>query len=209
MRIARRPLLIIVRVVPISHPLPDVALEILHALNAGSLRMASHRFESGAVAPLIQVVGLGASRFAIAPWKAQSRCPARGAFPFGFCGQTPAGPRAVRLRVDPIHIDDRMVGEHSRKSRALPQAQCLIPWMLGNAMAGGCDEFKVPRIRDFEGIEIKRIEENAPLRIFVPAAVPNAERRPHDKFTGRNQRHRRAVLSGRHSGPRLRDGAGQ
>src|SRR5438093_3225548 len=70
LRITGRAILIIVRVVPVRHPFPHIALEVLHAFGARSLRMASNRFQCGSITPLVQVIGEDARGFSIAPRKA-------------------------------------------------------------------------------------------------------------------------------------------
>src|SRR6266511_1621915 len=74
--------LVIVCVIPVCYPFPNVALKVLYSFLAGALGMAPDRLQASAVPPLVEIVRQRSSGLGIAPREAAPSRAARATFPF-------------------------------------------------------------------------------------------------------------------------------
>ena len=119
----------------------------------------------------------------------------RGFLPFSLGRETPARPVTVGIRVIPVHVDHRPVRNGLGHQTALPEIPAGIFYVLRSPMAGGSHELQISPVRDFEPVEIVRIQRDLVAGILVPSSIAVPCRDAHREGAGRHQNHRGAVFS--------------
>ena len=107
-RISRRAGSIIVMVIPVTDPFPDIPCHVIEPIGTLALFEGSHwRQGSMIVRPCLPIICVTGCRWLVAPRIEAAIRPARRLFPLRLCRQTLAGPFTVRRRIRPIHIRNR------------------------------------------------------------------------------------------------------
>src|SRR5579883_2265147 len=101
--------LVILRIVPIGDPFPDVARHVVGTIRTLAGFVAADRHQGFLADPLLVVVEMLRRWLDVAPGEAPILGTLRCLLPFGFRGQTFAGPFAISLGVGPVHVDHRPI----------------------------------------------------------------------------------------------------